>query len=150
MILNKISKYELMPFQRAGIEFIKDRKYSLLADSMGLGKTIQGLWACRELDCKRLLIICPASIINQWAEKAKEFYPFTQIEIMDGRPIRSQHFKSFILIASYNRAGSDKGKRELHKLNYDMVIIDEMHFIKNPSAKRTVNILGGRQIKNGK
>jgi SWI/SNF-related matrix-associated actin-dependent regulator of chromatin subfamily A-like protein 1 len=138
--------YKLLPFQRQGVDYIKERKYSLLADSMGLGKTIQSLSAALELGAKKILIICPTSIVPQWIEKAREFFPDYFFETFTNKPLQSRHFSKFILVSGYNRAGSHQGKLKLLQLQYDFVIIDEMHFLKNPEAQRTKNILGGKSI----
>lgn len=141
-----INPYTLLPFQREGVDYIKNRKYSLLADDMGLGKTIQALSAALELGCKKILIVCPTSIVPQWIDKAKEFFPGYFTEVFTNKPLQSRHFSKFILVSGYSRAGSNQGKLKLLDLQYDFVIVDEMHFLKNPQAQRTKNILGGRSI----
>lgn len=138
--------YSLMPFQRSGVDYIKERKYSLLADDMGLGKSIQSMSAALELGAKKILIICPSSIIVQWHKVAKEFFPDYFFETFTNKPLQSRHFNKFVLISGYSRAGTNQGKLKLLQLQYDFVIIDEMHFLKNPQAMRTKNILGGRSI----
>lgn len=138
--------YNLLPFQRIGVDYIKERKYSLLADDMGLGKTIQSLSAALELGAKKILIVCPSSIIPQWLEKAKEFFPDYFQETFTNKPLQSRHFSKFIMVSGYSRAGTNQGKLKLLQLQYDLVIVDEMHFLKNPQAMRTKNILGGKSI----
>lgn len=138
--------YELMPFQLDGVRYIKERKYSYLADDMGLGKSIQSMTAALELGAKKILIVCPSSIITQWHEVAKKFFPDYFFETFTNKPLQSRHFSKFILISGYSRAGTNQGKLKLLQLQYDFVIVDESHFLKNPQAKRTKNILGGRSI----
>lgn len=138
--------YELMPFQLEGVKYIKERKYSYLADDMGLGKSIQSMTAALELGAKKILIVCPSSIIAQWHEVAKKFFPYYFFETLTNKPLQSRHFSKFILISGYSRAGTNQGKLKLLQLQYDFVIVDESHFLKNPQAKRTKNILGGRSI----
>lgn len=138
--------YVLLPFQQVGVDYIKERKYSLLADDMGLGKTVQSLSAALELGAKKILIVCPSSIIPQWLEKSKEFFPDYFQETFTNKPLQSRHFSKFILVSGYSRAGTNQGKLKLLQLQYDFVIVDEMHFLKNPQAMRTKNILGGKSI----
>jgi hypothetical protein len=138
--------YTLLPFQRIGVDYIKERKYSLLADDMGLGKTIQSLSAALELGCKKILVVCPTSITHQWLEASKKFFPDYFQETFTNKPLQSRHFSKFILVSGYSRAGTNQGKLKLLELQYDIVIVDEMHFLKNPQAMRTKNILGGRSI----
>lgn len=138
--------YELMPFQLDGVKYLKERKYSYLGDDMGLGKSIQSMTAALELGAKKILIVCPSSIITQWHSVAKKFFPDYFFETFTNKPLQSRHFSKFILISGYSRAGTNQGKLKLLQLQYDFVIIDEAHFLKNPQAQRTKNILGGRSI----
>jgi SNF2 family DNA or RNA helicase len=140
-MINEIAGYKLYDFQRISTDYVKSRKYSLLALSMGLGKSIISLWAAKELQAKKILIICPASLINQWLELCKKFYPKSFISTLDNLG-QVSFYDSWIIIGSYNKISSDKIKRKLHDYNYDFVIIDECHFIKNPTSQRTKSILG--------
>lgn len=128
----------LAPFQQEGAEYILSRKYSMLADDMGLGKTYQSLSAALLSGAKRILIICPASIQTQWMANVKLFFDYP-VEILDNKgpfaPLRSPNW---VLITSYGKAKNQR----LKALDYDFVIIDEAHFLKNPKANRTRQILG--------
>lgn len=60
---------KLFPYQEEGVKHLtSELRYSYLADKPGLGKTIQALTAVKELGAKSLLVLCPASIVNQWQE----------------------------------------------------------------------------------
>lgn len=51
----------LLPFQRAGIAYVLQRPAAVIADPMGLGKTIQAI-GCMQYASDRVLIICPAAL----------------------------------------------------------------------------------------
>lgn len=57
---------ELRPFQKAGVNYIINKKNVIVADEMGLGKTIQAISAIHHEDAYPALIICPASIKYNW------------------------------------------------------------------------------------
>lgn len=118
-MIESLAGYKLYPYQRESVDYVKSKKYSLLALDMGLGKSLISLWSAKELHCNKILIICPASITEQWKEYCKRTHPDFFIEVMDGKNLSSQFYKKFILIVSYNRAGTDSGKRQLLKLKYD-------------------------------
>ncbi|KAB8128452.1 ATP-dependent helicase [Gracilibacillus oryzae] len=108
---------------------------ALLADEVGLGKTIEAGLILKEYlirgVVKKVLILAPASLVNQWAlELNQKFYIPA---VTAGKRVNWEH--SNIIIATM-----DLAKREPHRsaiLNqvYDMVIIDEAHKLKNHKTK---------------
>ncbi len=118
----------------------------LLADEVGLGKTIEAslvlcqLWAERK---RRLLVICPASIRKQWATELEEKFNLPSI-ILDARAYNqvknggaaSPFEGGKVVICSYNFAA--KMKDEIRAVGWNLVVIDEAHKLRNahqPSNK---------------
>jgi SNF2 family DNA or RNA helicase len=135
-------KYTLMPFQEIGVEYIISRKYCLVGDDMGLGKSLQALAAVVALKAKRVLIICPGMLVEQWLRLAAE-WNIGQDTYYIGRVDASvpicNSFSHWMLVSSYGYASTNNALRDLH---YDLVVIDESHALKNHTAKRTKRILG--------
>ena len=114
-------------------------KGALLADEVGLGKTIEAgiilsqKWAERK---RRLLIIAPANLRKQWNQELadKFFLPSTIIEAKSfNQVIKSGNLNPFeqseILICSYQFARSKESY--LRHIQWDLVIIDEAHRLRN-------------------
>lgn len=101
------------PYQKEGIDFLARRNKAYLADQMGLGKTIQAVMAAREVGATRPLVICPASLVPNWEREWEKWGG-------PGTP-------DIVSYSSLHRAGS----------RYDLVIADEAHYMKTPSAQRT-------------
>jgi SNF2 family DNA or RNA helicase len=142
-------KYTLMPFQEEGVRYIISRKYCLVGDDMGLGKSLQALAAVVALKAKRVLIICPGMLVEQWLRLAAE-WNIGQDTYYIGRVDASvpicNSFSHWLLVSSYGYASTNNALRDL---SYDLVVIDESHALKNPTAKRTKRILGkGSLLKN--
>lgn len=135
-------KYTLMPFQEEGVEYIISRKYCLVGDDMGLGKSLQALAAVVALKAKRVLIICPGMLVEQWLRLVAE-WNIGQDTYYIGRVDASvpicNSFSHWLLVSSYGYASTNNALRDLH---YDLVVIDESHALKNHTAKRTKRILG--------
>ena len=58
---------EYMPFQKAGIHYASAHAHTLIADQMGLGKTIQAIGLINlDASINRVLVVCPASLKLNW------------------------------------------------------------------------------------
>ncbi len=123
---------KLFPYQKKGVDFILREKKVIIADEMGLGKSAQALMAMNKLGFQKVLIACPASLQSNWQIEAKKW-----INKVPEIIYHSQDIRNFNVI-SYSR---------IHKLSpnlikkYQMIILDESHYIKNIKAKRTIAVL---------
>ncbi|MDR0576553.1 MAG: DEAD/DEAH box helicase family protein [Candidatus Accumulibacter sp.] len=123
----------------------------LLADEVGLGKTIEAAlvicqhWAERR---RRLLVICPASLRKQWAQELHDKFAVPST-VVDAVSLRKQSAGDFlatlqglvgktVIIMSYQFAA--KLEAELRAVPWDMVVIDEAHKLRN--AHRASNRTG--------
>lgn len=125
-----------MPFQKAGIEFIQEQKNVLIADEMGLGKTIQSIgYINLNSNIKKVLIICPSSLKINWKnELEKWLIRDFDIKILNGNSLGD------ITITNYE--STKKYFDILKTRHWDLLILDESHYIKNYKAKRTQQITG--------
>jgi len=121
-----------LSFQAAGIRYALGRPSTLIADEMGLGKTIQALGVINALqEIKSVLIICPASLKINWAREAEKWLTRkVSIGIADGKTFP----ETDIVIANYDILNKHSA---LLERSWDIVIVDEAHYAKNPKAKRS-------------
>jgi len=112
-------------------------KGGFLCDEMGLGKSIQLIATMLGNPKPRTLIILPKSIITQWAEEINRFAPNLTINIYDG-PERKMK-EADVTLAPYTlltvKGGSADAKTPLHMVQWDRVILDEAHEIRNKKSK---------------
>ena len=111
----------------------------LLADEVGLGKTIEaGLVLCQYWaeHRRRLLIICPAAIRKQWSLELEEKFNLPTLILdaptykqfqQDGIP--RPFLADTVVVASINFASSMQGDVQL--IPWDLVVIDEAHKLRN-------------------
>lgn len=131
-----------MPFQRAGIAFaldaLKQRKGVLIGDEMGLGKTIQAIGIINARpDIKRVLVIGPASLKLNWARELKKWSVRKMtVGIANTKCIPSTD----IVILNYDIAATLRN--HLERTEWDLLVCDEIHLLKNPEAQRTKAIFG--------
>jgi superfamily II DNA/RNA helicase len=127
---------DLFHYQKEGIDFAAMRKSAIIADEMGLGKTVQAIGAAifkKDLfGFERTLVICPASLKDQWKREIERFSD-EKATIIEGPPDRRQHiYKNeldYFLIANYETV-----LRDLPVLRDDppdYIILDEAQRIKN-------------------
>ncbi len=157
------SRIHFVPYQfRPVIKLIgADRPRLLIADEVGVGKTIEAGLILKELQARRefrsVLVICPKALISErkWMEELKRFDE--QFVHLDGDSLRyciDETHLDGIWPAQYSRAilpyslfdevalmGADNGRRHQRGLleldpppAFDLVIVDEAHYIRNPDT----------------
>ena len=111
------------------------RGRALLADEVGLGKTIEAALILKEYVVRGLvrkaLVLVPASLTVQWQEELREKFGL-HFEIMDEVEDWARHDR---VISSIDTAKRDVHREEIQRLAYDVVIVDEAHKLKNRSTK---------------
>lgn len=130
---------EYLPFQKAGIEFLckNPNINSLLADPPGLGKTIQTIGFANKLGLENLLIICPASLINNWKNELIKWYLGEHnIQLITGGK-QELSKKANINIISYSLVINKEIHKFLQRRGPHLLTLDESQYLKNPEAKRT-------------
>jgi len=132
------------PYQREGVLWLLSMENQtsgirggVLADEMGLGKSIQLIATMLGNPKPRTLIIVPKSIITQWSEEIKRFAPNLTINIFDGPDRRIK--EADVTLAPYTllttKGGSADTKTPLHMVQWDRVVLDEAHEIRNKKSK---------------
>jgi hypothetical protein len=117
-------------------------KGAILADSMGLGKTATAILAAAKAKLRRILVICPKSAISDWEREIKAWHPNRG---MIHKPRNRKTWKKVTLgwtLINYDILG--QLATELRRGEWDLVILDEGHYTKEPTAKRSRLVFGGR------
>ena len=159
------ARIDFIPYQyRPVLKFIKaDMPRLLIADSVGVGKTIEAGLILRELqarsDISKVLIICPRPLVaeQKWQREMKRFDE--NFEHLDGKILRycinemyldgewPEQYQKVILPYSllnntllFGPGGNTKKKKGKGLLyldpppNFDLVIVDEAHHIRNQNT----------------
>lgn len=142
-IKDEVEYYE---HQVNGIRQLARRKSWLLADDMGLGKSLQALTVFA-IDvvrgwCSTALIVAPVTLKANWADEIEKFTRFPYL-ILEGTPAKRREllleFISMegpkILVVNYEQVIAHR--TQFDKMAFDIAIFDEAHFLKNPRAQRT-------------
>ena len=122
----------LLPYQKAGVEYIAKTKRCLLADSMGLGKTAQALASLEHLDAFPALVVCPASLKENWRREVQKWIPHRTTCVLSGK---SDITNADIIIVNYDIVG--RFVEPLQFVDLQALVCDESHYIKEGTSQRT-------------
>ena len=137
---------DLYPYQETGFQWLSriadEGLGCILADQMGLGKTLQVIALfLREAKLRDApsLVIAPATLLENWRRELAKFAPSLSVLLHHGRertgfPKNLQKFD--VVIVSYDTAMRDISILEM--VAWNIVVLDEAQAIKTPDAQRTV------------
>lgn len=135
---------ELWPFQIADLEYALRRTNTLVADQPGLGKTPVAICYANEISAKRVLVVCPANIRLQWCKRIREWttmrWPYIVYPILHGRA--GVHPQANWTVVSYDLIRTEAVGKAIARGTYDLLIIDEAHYLKTIDSERTHAIFG--------
>ncbi|KAF8702487.1 hypothetical protein HU200_032865 [Digitaria exilis] len=162
----------LKPYQLVGVNFLlllhrKSIGGAILADEMGLGKTVQAvtyLTLLRHLynDPGPHLIVCPASVLENWERELRKWCPSFSIIMFHGagRTAYSKELSSLgkagcpapfnVLLVGYTlferRSAQQKDdRRALKRWQWSCVLMDEAHVLKDKGSFRWRNLMAVAQ-----
>jgi SNF2 family DNA or RNA helicase len=130
------------------------RGRALLADEVGLGKTIEASMLVKEMLLRgmasRVLILVPSALVGQWTEELREKFQIgarsTDQPAFRGRSSAPPWHEPGVLVASLHLAKLERHARSVAGVPWDLVVVDEAHHVKNRSTAgwRLVNQLKSR------
>ena len=134
----KYSKRPPLSHQKEAIQKLVENKKYILADDMGLGKTTSTIIAALESNAKKILIICPASLKINWQREIAN-YTDRSVYISEGKNFSQEHdfvIINYDIIKNFHSV-KKKSESQILDSNFDLVVVDEAHYIKNGQAQRT-------------
>ncbi|MEH1996692.1 helicase-related protein [Nostoc sp.] len=139
--------YQLVPLLMAlRLETVR----LLIADDVGVGKTIEGGLIARELldrgEVKRIAVLCPPHLCDQWQQELREKFHIDAVVVRSGTASKLEraipngsHIFSYYrhLIVSLDYAKAERRRASFITHCPDFVIVDEAHTCTRPSSKST-------------
>lgn len=130
-MVNDVS-VKLFPFQEDVKKWLLGKLHALVCLEMGLGKTAISIKAAEHLGLTDILILAPAIGVENWKREISVFSPNFL-----GRLLKTGGVK----ILSY-----DKLIRAAPEGRFQLLILDECHYLKTPEAKRTLAVFGSKGV----
>ena len=136
----------LYSYQQQGIERLtrhmrRDGNHAaMLADPPGAGKTPQAIGVASMVEAKSILVICPASMRGTWK---REFERWSFLETIQSVTSSDQTLdrKANVIILSFNLCLQIGVQEQLDDMKFDMLIVDEAHYCKNPKSQTSRIVL---------
>lgn len=138
----------LYPYQRSGVDFLAEHPHCLLADQMGLGKTVEAIGAIEEWQLRQSeqvegpsLVIAPKVLRKTWATEIEQWTGDESTQIIDART-PAKRLVQLDEPANYYIINWEAFWREpvlpaLAKRDWLAVIADEAHRAKNRKSKQS-------------
>ncbi len=134
---------ELRRYQEWGVKYILHQRRVLLGDEMGLGKTVQAIASMvslRNEGATHFVVVCPASVLANWCREIDKMSDLNPVKVHGAdrdRALARWVSEGGVAVTTYETTDS---VRLPDKFIYSMMVVDEAHYIKNPQAKRTINV----------
>jgi SNF2 family DNA or RNA helicase len=149
--LDSLRGVERFPHQmRAALRVLRDLGgRALLADEVGLGKTIEAGIILKEYllrgQIRTALVLTPASLCEQWAEELKEKF---ELEFVVSRGAEGAWGSHPLVIASLETARHARHRSRVRRVGFDLAIVDEAHRLRNHLTLgwKFINELGARYL----
>ena len=127
---------ELFPFQYVGVRFAQLAEgRALIGDDMGVGKTIQAIaYTALNQDKLPALVVCPSNVKYNWQNEFNAWLPNLSVSVVEGRS-KGIIEDTDVVICNYDIMSGRKDS--LLDKEFNIVICDESHYIKNSKAQRT-------------
>ena len=134
---------QLRKYQEMGVKYALQQKRVLLGDEMGLGKTVQAIAAMvslRNSGDSHFVVVCPASVLSNWCREIKKMSDLNVFKIhgvSKQEELNRWVNDGGVAVTTYETTSNFLFHESFR---FSMLVVDEAHYIKNPEAKRTVNV----------
>lgn len=138
--------------QVEGVRFLlslkeEGKKGGLLAYDMGTGKTRTALAFASYTGAKRVLAVCPKAVAPSWVREVERWYPDSYdlvLNLVEERDTYAKadalnqalRFPSLFAVVNYDSIIREPLIDVASSVKWDLLILDESHFVKNPESKR--------------
>lgn len=134
---------DLRRYQIWGVKYILHQKRVLLGDEMGLGKTIQAiasLVSLKNTGATHFIVVCPASVLPNWCKEISTKSDLKAVKIHGSD--RDAAFRTWLAdggaaVTTYETTAYLELPEDFR---FDMLVVDEAHFVKNTEANRSKNV----------
>lgn len=123
----------LREYQRAAVEYVEKNEKAIIGDEQGLGKTIEAIGAVQHLESYPVLCVVPAAVRSHWEKEWNTWVPRRTVKTIKSGS--HTDFRGSVNIVTYSLVY--KFVERFKDKDFQALICDESHKLKNNSAKRS-------------
>lgn len=128
---------DLMEYQKRDVLKMLSLSRGLNINKMGYGKTIETIAFMRENNTRNACIVAPKSILMQWKAQIEKWYPSFDGKIVVVKTGREFWTTKDIVLVNYEKLSNSQVFYGLTKFQWEVLVADEAHRIKNRESKRS-------------
>lgn len=138
----------LWKHQEEAVRFAMERPGTLWHMGLGTGKSRCAIELAKRIEAKRILILCPLSVIPGWGKQFDQFDPRVRVTMLTKGTVRDKakaadkqadlaraHASPHAVVVNYESARNAPLSRWLLDQDWDLLVLDESHKIKSPQGK---------------
>lgn len=130
--VDEVDDARLHAYQKLDVQKMCSLRECLNANPMGLGKTPETVVALRRKNAKNILVVCPKIVRDQWVAQLKNWGDY------DAKVYTSQKaVPKGVWVVNYERLRGEKTRMKFKTFQWDAVVLDEAHKIKNRNSTQT-------------
>lgn len=139
----------LRPYQNQDVHYLTERGSCLVLNEPRTGKTPTMIKTLTALQSKVNIVICPSSLVYNWAKEFEKWDPEIETHIVNGTAKKREAIYGLfstkygktrkVLIVSKDTFKKDS---DLHEMKFDAAIVDEAHFLRNYKTAQSKAIFG--------
>lgn len=134
--------------QRQAYWFAEKQQAAFLAMHMGTGKSLVAINLMRNTQARRVLVLCPVSVLGVWPQQMAMHDGQMHVEVLNQQKTvqyrcqqaesACRRSESVMLICNYEAAWRQPLRDFLLQQQWDWVVLDESHRIKDPKGKASI------------
>lgn len=146
-----VHDYGLRKYQNDDVSYLVERGSALVLNEPRTGKTPTMITVMKALGRRRNLVICPSSLVLNWAKEFKKWYPEMGVQAVIGtKKQRQKVYANFNNVLQFTKnipavliisKDTWKLEKELHEWQFDVAIVDEAHFLRNYKSAQSKAVL---------
>lgn len=131
-------------YQVEGANFLAARRRAHLGDGPRCGKTLQAVLACEKVNAWNILVVCPGMARTVWEKTFAIVAPWRNCRVVwDAKdPIEPDG----VTILSMDGTRNEELHARLTAHKWDVLILDETHFLKDRNSQRTRQVLSKKGL----
>lgn len=131
----RVDDDRLRDYQNADVHKMCRLRTCLNANPMGLGKTPETIVALRRMGAQNILVVCPSIVLDHWDEQLKEWGDYGAKVYASQKAVPPG-----VWITNYERIRPERTTMKFKTFQWDAVVLDEAHKIKNRNSRQTIAV----------